>query len=563
MIQSLILLLSASIAVGAQNIDPTMVEMKVQGDLERSIGRILRPEQYAVQVTAQTETKKERLLLEGESYSQSSAPRARPNVPPLPGFSPTPDAGEEVAQNNNQTRQVYREVESQVLKSLQVFVQIDPSASDEEYTQAQTLARDYVLRSFPGLGRVNVSRVKLIRDRTWGDVWRDYRSTFFAFLGFLALLGVLYYVYRLSQKRRMQPLNPMQRYNEPQDPEARDVMEIPPSMKNERGLLPAPKPSKHAVDVKNDKFLPIPENPRFADFRTRLLESFLSHSGVFRHYWKRLSDDAQLEIFSALRGPALDNLLETLELERPVAGETSVLPSEEQLEFYEKNFQEFIKTFQWQNSQFFGFLDLLTYQQVLTLLKGENSLVGTFIIKYSKPEISAQLLNDLSLEKRSEVMRNFSRIAELSTEEMQAIELKVRRSAELLPHFIWTKQMPEVEFWERILSRSEDAEPILRDLQQSHPEIYQKLARFRFKLEDFPTLPSALIGEVFDRIDNEDLAKAFIDLGHDAQAFAFLTLPEARRKLVESQMLSLSGTPRLEREDAIRRVTAKFREVMV
>jgi hypothetical protein len=332
---------------------------------------------------------------------------------------------------------------------------------------------------------------------------------------------------------------------------------------NEKNLLPAPESLKHAVDLAQDKYLPLPENPRFADYRARLLEKFLNNSEIFRHYWKKLTTDSRIEIFSALRGPAFENLIEVLEIDLPMNGETAILPSEEQLEFYEKNFEEYIHSFQWQNKQFFGFLHLLTYQQTLTLIKSENSLVGALIIKYCKPDISAALLNDFSHEKRSEIIQNFSRLTDLSSEEIQMIELGVRKSASLLPNFIWSRQLPEVEFWEKILIQTENADNILMNLEKTNKELYEKLSRFRFKLNDLPTLPSALIAEVFEKVDNEELAKAIVDVSLDVQKFALDHLPENRRQLIESQMLSLMGVGRIEKELAVKNLTHKFREVLV
>ena len=565
----LILLLVAflSVASAQTQIDPVVVQAKTKSDLESGLSKLIAPEEFDVQVNVATNTRMERQLVEGESITQTRPSEPRVAVPPLPGFTTGPEPVEPSVQPA-QSRNVYRMVEKTVLRNVAVQLTLDSALAKEQSDQAEAFVRNYVTTSFGGQGVVSIGRMKMRKvsepavsappppDIASYLPWLLFGLTG---LGLLALVAFLIYaVWRRARRAR-------QMYPPTIDAQARDFSGFEPPSPHTRALAEPAGPSALPAEEDKDgrvKYLPLPASAGFAETRAELLGSLLKNADTFRLYYQRLSEAARTELYAALRGPAFDSLLESLELAVPEGGDTSMPPTEEQTLFYQKNFDEFITTYHWQKEQFFGFLQQLTHEQVMTLIKGQNPLVGALMIKFMKPKQSAAVMRDLPVDLRDGIIKQTARVRTVSTEELGEIERSVRDQVAALPSFILTSPSQELEFWARLLSNSEDQDAILLSLEKERPELYEQLAKYRFRLEDVPSLPRPLIHRVLDQINNDELTRAMLTLPEPTREFLLSELGPKRQALLRSQLDALVGLPAGETREAKQRLTTLFREVM-
>jgi flagellar motor switch protein FliG len=238
-------------------------------------------------------------------------------------------------------------------------------------------------------------------------------------------------------------------------------------------------------------------------------------------------------------------------------------PTEEQLQFYMKNFHEFAEILRWQDEQFFGFLNRLTDEQLMSLVKSQSPVVSALILKFCPPGTAASVLNHLDERQRISIIDQFERTREISPNELKTIELSVREAAQRLPNFILGSIRQELDYWTRLLTSTENPGRLLGDLEQSRPDLYEKLARFRFELPDIPSLPAPLVRRVLDEVENDELARALSHQPSDLVQYVLNELSQARRSLIQNQLLSYQNVAGQEIQKSVDHLTRSFREVLV
>jgi hypothetical protein len=150
-----LLMAIAGLAVGQTREE---VETKVRTDLDQFLSRILEPHQYALQTLVQVDTVRERQLVEGEQITQPPQ-KAGVEVPPLPGFDPTPQQPAET--NVAQLRQVFRSADKTVLRSVAVNLTLDSTIEDEVAQQVESSVRSYLSSGYSGLSSLKINRMLL------------------------------------------------------------------------------------------------------------------------------------------------------------------------------------------------------------------------------------------------------------------------------------------------------------------------------------------------------------------------------------------------------------------
>lgn len=557
--------------------DPVVLQSKLQGDLEMALSRMLPKEKYAVQVSVESDTVMEKVLVEGETVSQIAASaQQQVSVPPLPGFNPEPPVQAPPAAPAGQSRQVYKMVEKIIVKQARAQVLVDETLPSERLAQVRSLVENVVRSQVGAKGVAIVTPVQMMEPvasenpswTRWGEVvpWLIAGFLALTLLGLFGAVGwFLFKAFRRRSRVSNETVRDAYRAQDSSENQDRDVSPLLAGQAMPR-LAPGQNGGASALptDEKESKrgFLPLPARESFADTRSDLLHLFLNNAEVFRLYFMRLSDAAQVELYAALRGPAFDSLMEALSLAVPNEGATSAPPSEDQMIFYRKNFEEFIETHKWQQQQFFGFLHQLTSEQLLALTRGENALVGAVMIKFMRSEQSAYVMEHLLSGHRQEIVRQLARIKEMGAAELTEIERSVRANVERLPNFILTSAHEETMFWAHILTHTDKQDEILIDLERTQPELYEKLAKFRFRLDDLPSLPPPLIRKVLDEADNDELTKALLTLPDNIKEYALGSVEGRRLVQVRAQMVSYAGMPDAELREARHKLTTRFREVM-
>lgn len=554
-----------ALRVQAQVVSQDQIEGKVRADLDSILSKMLEPNQYSVQVSAQVERVNERQMVEGEQITQPPPAQREPVVPPLPGFNPPLSRSPETAPT--QMRQVFRTVEHPVLRGLSVSLTLDQGLSSDELDPLQNLVRSYLNNSYPNLVHLSVQRAAMRRPA--GTINKFFAERSFAdALGLIALLVFACLVVAIivflrgrrtsgnwpgiGTPRNVSPETDGRSGYLNGDVSPLDHLE---SLRTLRALPSAPERAPERA-----AFAGVPANATYADSRRQLLDEFLRHTTVFRLYFQKLDEAARAEICSALTGPAFDTLVESLKL---VRSELVVQPpSEEQLQFYVKNFSEFQEALRWQEQQFFGFLPHLTEEQLTALLQSQSPVVGALILKFCNAEISATVLERLSEERQTQIVYQFERTREISADELRTIEQSVRASVATLPNFILSSSKQEVDYWSRLLIATSDPQKLLSTIERARPDLYEKLARFRFQLEDLASLPPPLVRQVIEQVENDELARAMSRLPQDLVGHVLTGLPEARRRLLESQIVSYHNVDNTEVRSSVHDLTKKFREVL-
>jgi len=560
-----------SLDLKAQDVSKDGLEQKVKADLESSISKMLDPNQFAVQVSAIVERSLERQVVEGEQLVQNLPATKAVSMPPLPGFDPPPRSAEAPP---GHSRQVFKSVERNSLKSISVILSLDKALSEEESASAESFARSYLANSYPSQSSLSLAKISMRQQKTKEDslLTKAFSKDFFPWIAVglvvLTLLGFLIWALKvITRSNGHSPRLPARSVGPYLDQPGEEFRSnLVPNLESERSpLLPALNSKRLELGerqpAERSAFGGIPTNPQYADQRRELLDSFLANSKQFRVYYKKLDDLAKTEICKALSGPAFDTLLESLSLEKQDVGLPA--PSEEQIQFYLKNFSEFRGALDWQDQQFFGFLANMTDNQLASLIRLQNPVVGALILKYCKAETSAQVLDRMSDKDRKGVIDQFERVGDISAAELKSIETSIRSSLSTMPDFIADSSSQELDYWSKLLAAAKSPQAILINLEHARPDLYEKLARFRFQLTDIASLPPPLVRKVLDEVENDELAKAFSRMSPDLIKYSLSELPEARRRLLLGQILSYQNLEGNQVNESIQNLTRKFREVLV
>jgi hypothetical protein len=180
------------------------------------------------------------------------------------------------------------------------------------------------------------------------------------------------------------------------------------------------------------------------DFNTSrriYLETIFRDSDTFRLYFLSLSPDLRDELFSLLKGPAYEKFLDGLGLRKPIEEPNDPQDPEDRLSFHQKQFAEFSRAKEWQDRQFFGFLQRLNEEQVMNLIHHEDAFSVCVMLRFMKPSQSALVLDALPREKRMEVLSHVDDVQTTSFQELVTLEKQVRDTVTKLPeHFFWFEE---------------------------------------------------------------------------------------------------------------------------
>jgi hypothetical protein len=553
-----------------------MVETKVQVDLENALSRLMPREDFLVQVNTDVVTHVERRLVEGETITTKPEP-TRPPVDTMPGFLPEPDI--RPPPPPPETRETYRIIETPELKSVLVRVNFDETVPLDVMARGKSMVQSYMQESYPNKAVMTFNTIPMLKPKPIPtdaagnkDKSRSLASETepkpeeiawnYARWAILALLLLLFLMVWQSQRVPAVSRAPRRK---PRTPEPFDNFEKGTSAGAPANYLDA---LKSGLSSLRGFGRPVMEDGIDGEeqileiHRKKLLGKFLMKSDAFRLYYGKLKDEERSELFAALNGPAYDSLLNGLGL-APVPGESSDTQMlEERMAFHEKNFDEFAAAKDWQDRQFFGFLQQLNEEQILSLVQHESALAIALMLKYMRPHQSAMVLDTLNSNKRVEVIAQLASVSELPLSKMYSIEREVRLAAQRVPQHTPGATRQEEDFWGEVLAESSDQESLLGDLERTNPEIFPKLAKFKFKLEDAATLPNNLLQRVLGNVENDELGMALATCSQDVVEVILEAVSTRRRDLLMNQIDNYRTMPRDQVTAARLKLTKKFREAL-
>lgn len=522
-------------AIGAQaaSLDHSAIASKVEADLETALSRVLPQDGFLVHANATVATISEKKLIEGETVAEV-APREKPQPEPMPGFI-APPRPPRAPVAPTQSKQIFKTVERDVLRSVGVQVTLDQALPQQSITDARSIVRRYLSTSYGDKASAQFSMVKMIHPKKASAATLALAtagSTVLGLLPWLITLGTAAIAYLMWRKLR--------------------------SSSQQNATQPAPQTSRVELQAQ----APSASVATKAALSQRLLASFLESSDSFRAYFPALSPQRQVDLAATLAGPAFDALLATLNLK--VASQRTEAPqelNEEQLMALEIEFRDFVRTHRWQLQQFFGFLAPLSNEQLAVLARRESPLFAAVALRFLSADRSARVFELLTTEDRRRIVAKSAEAATLPAGEVVAVEKLLRTSTERMPVSIRAAGEQEEQYWAAVLSRCENPE-ILEELKTLRPDLYPKISKYAFSLSDIPSLPESTIEKVLDQIDNEEIAMAISICDPKTQTTILKALGERRRALVRDQAVAFQGLPPESMAPAQRVLTQKFREVL-
>jgi len=516
----LFLLLTAKAFAG----DAYLVESRVQADLENTLSRIIRKDQYLVQVNVEISNTSVRRIFETET-TIGNAPEVlrRPAAEVTAGFVAEPEA--RPVGPAKEERQTYRMVDSPKVEKIRVQIQVDDKLSENVLNQARALTNAYLSSNYPDVGSLRVTEVSMLRPEWW-----ELGSNHMAWLGWIGsfCLLMLLLVRNTLSARAVAPVK----------------METPP--------VPAPAKTPEPVVV------PPPKND---DSRRRLLSRVVQFADCFRAYHARLTPEQRIEVWTILHGPAFESVLERQGLEVP---RVAVLEEvkEERIQWHDKNFGEFVEATQMQDKKPFGFLPHLTDEQLATLAGHEDAKAVCLMLRFMKPRQAATILDNFSQEKKLEILSHVPNLKASTFNEVSSLENQVRESVQKLPTHFFGLGKEDSAFWGQVLGESKDQDHLVEALEKTQSDLLPQLKKLRFKLEDAVQYEAAILDKVLNDIENDVLCMGLASC--DAQTVeAFMkVLTQQRRELVEQQITNSKAMPKEALAAARHTLTNKFREFL-
>ncbi|MBI4404430.1 MAG: hypothetical protein HY537_09730 [Deltaproteobacteria bacterium] len=564
----LIVCLIGYCAYGAEG--PFLVESKVQGDLDTALAKIVPSDQFLVQVSADVTTKTERKVVEGETIVTSQNSEQEIAVAPMPGFVPEPEF--KVAKPPLQNRQVFRLIETPVLAALRINVNFDDSLPPDVIVNGRELVRSYARSHYPQVSSIVFGRIKMIKlkkeqsleptpsptptvtpepnakkeplplspeEQLWGYA----RWIVLGILVAILLLTVLQVGLNSAKKTDSQASQNANQHTRPS---------LLPSF-----LQPwAPADREQRPEAKTETYSPI------INQRARLLDRFLSKADTFREYYGKLNSENQAQLCSVLKGAALDSLFESLNIKSPEDAGPPPGNADEILANHEKEFSELIKAREWKEKQFFGFLQGVSDEQLITLVTHESPVAISVMLRFMKPAQAARTIESLPPAMRAEVLSCAHGTRTTSISDLLQIERDARTVIQKLPSYASGASKGDSEFWGSILNEASNQDDILDALKDTNPKIYPGLAKYKFKLENAATLSKEKLQKVLSEIDNDELCLALAGCSDETAKVLLGAVSTKRRDLVMAQMSAYEGADESSIHTAKMILTRKMREVI-
>lgn len=575
--------------------DAHIAESKTQSDLEAVLSQLMPRDQFLVQVLARLETKRERELIEGEYLVPAPTPKieepklAKAEPPPMPGFTPDLD---EISRNIASVeppqpaplRQRYRMVDRIELKKLRVHVTFHDEIPKGLESQAKNLVRGYMRRAYPEVGSLAFSVISMLGPRLKKQEEMEQKRRDLAsiekekvlaeknrpepkaplsleerllqyapwiLMAFLLSLTVIIWQMLRVFGRRGKTAKTRERQNS-----AASGFAPPPYYP---GQFAVPSPFQTTQQAGEPQSKPGPAN---TSAHRDLLEKFIENAQAFKLFFNRLTDDERSTISQLVAGPAFDNMMEGLEMQIPLS--TGPLPAEpdKAARACLENFKDFLLSNNWKREQMFGFLEYLSDEQLVALLSHEPPMASAIMMRFLKAEKSALVLERLPAAKRLEILAQVPNLEYTSLQEIAQIEQQVRNSVRGVPNHMFGSHKSDIEYWGTVLSEAEDQDTIFQDLEQTNPGIISSLAKYKFRLEDAPSLPDDAIAVVFGKVDNEQLGLALSSCSDDVIEVLLDAIPERRRNYIRSQLTAYKGASPKQIANARHKLTKQFQELM-
>lgn len=588
---------------------PYLAEAKVMADLDSALSRVIPKGKYVIQVDAEVATRSERRVVESEKVT-TGVEKEDEEEPPreyMPGFLPEPSMAKKKPEKTAQNREVFRMVETPVLNLVRVHVTLDEKLEPEIITKTKLMVASYLTSAYPNKHTVKFTQIPMLKTRDEieiekenlkkqmeeelkrqiamhapsptpapiekveekKDPLKEYLP--WAAAGVLALM--LFISMLLPRRSKSEPapypsapqpwtgVPPFTQYPSqgPFDARGHFARE---RAQEENDEEEAEEKEEGSITRAVRRAYPVDENLDFTGRRRRFLDTIFSQSDTYRMYLVTLPAEHRDELYAMLKGPAYEKFLDGIGVKRPAEEVQDPQDMEERLTYHEKAFQEFSKAKDWQDRQFFGFLQRLNEEQIMTLVHHEDPFSVCVMLRFMKPSQSALVLDALPQQRRVEVLKYVNEVQRTSFHELTALEQHIRTSVNKLPEHFFGSKKEDITYWSRVLDEAQDQDGILHDLEHTQPEIFPDLAKTRFKLDEAVNVAPEVLKKVLGEADNEELALALLSCNANIQAFILGKMSPRRKALLEEQLATSRGAAKDQIVEARLKLTKRFREAL-
>jgi flagellar motor switch protein FliG len=564
--------------------EPFMVETKVQNDLELAVSRIIPREQFFILVTSEIVVRSEKRLMEGETITESREPEEA-QMDLMPGFLPEPTPKEKA--RPPQERKIYRVIDTPTLGKIRAHVNFDDGLNPNTMLKARLLVQSYMTQNYPMNGVVTFAQfpmlkpVKEDKKEATPEPKKDEPKPIkpekeepkledkikaYSLWGLLGLFFILlaYLWHRLSLNETKQEL----RAQEDKARRREDALKQQLAQQNAWNPLAAfdgqklAKKKDNEDDLEEEFKADTPEEERVAQQKKQLIHLFLAKPEAFRLYFQRLNNDLKGELCASLRSLAFDKLMEGLNLPQGEVDENDPPELEEKLLKHRKSFDDFARAKDWQDKQFFGFLQQVPDETLKAIASFQTPTNVCVMLRFLKPSQSAMVLDAMPGDKKADIISCIPNLKNISYSKITEIENEVRQMLTKMPKPLFGSQKDEVNFWGDVIIQSQSQDEVYEGFEKTQPEISPKLAKFKFKLEDCAVLPEDSLKQVLGDIDNEELSMALATVSDNVTDVILEALPASRQQVLRKLRQGSQWVSKEELERARINVTKKFREVI-
>ncbi len=535
--------------------DPYLIENKISHDLEESLSKMIAREQFLVQVNSVLNLKAEKRLIEGETTIDNFELKRANNAPVMPGFNPEPEALPPVYPNSK-TREIYRTVESPEVSLVRVRVSFDNGLSKDIVAKAKKSVQEYLDLVVPGKSVLSFSLFPMYKEKpapmtatppasnpntasepkpvvqTPAELLWHYTRW---------LIPVLLMAIFLLQVRRSGTA--------PQIVNHTQVTKSPESTVTPSTV--SPMTAKSSTLNSDGGFI-----------RHRLIQKFLMRSDAFRNFFLAVPEVDRQTLTQALDGAAFRNLLDGLAIHAPKVEPGNQEELDEKIINYEKSFDDFVQVKDWQEQQFFGFLQSLSREQLLAIANQELEKNVCVMFRFLPASSSAEIIDLLSSERRKKVFSFITVTQNLSYTDLMSVERELRIATQKLPKSIYRFQKENPEYWENVINESNTPDTLMKELESTEPTVYNQVSSHLFRIEDIVTLDPEIVTRVLAEMNNDELCLALLECPEGITQKVLDMLTPQRKEAIQPLFISYKKAPKEQIRNARVELRKRFREAL-
>lgn len=496
--------------------DQLKLESEIEGRLARKIGFILAPELYKLIINAKMEWVTEKVVLEGETTSQSAGTEKDKPTEALPGFQMVEDpqkAGGDKLEKASKSKFKFHKYLR--LNNLDVHLILDESVATDKKDYVEMLVRQDLDSAYGAKGHLLVKQFKLIEPQLpwhkavsrWFYGYLDKRGG--SALDLLYLLGVfsmilLLIVWLVARLRRS--------FRKPTG------SSVVPTADPERGV------DKSEEDVAIDSILNL------------LVEAIAQNPLPVRSFMRQLQDSHKKALLAATKTPALTSFFQQL-MNFPHPSDAKDVKDKKDLKaklsMIRTDLDRFLKIQAQQETQPFGYLPLMDDQQIHQVVANEADPIGTMNIlcKFLGKGQFTALTCRLTVDEKVKLFKSL-KADEPSETEVERVEHLMRARFEKLKGQSSVLATAAEALEREFLENDADVAQLIDRLKAENYPLGPGFEKYQVSFEQLLDLDREILRKVIDKVPNDTLARA---LGKDPVDGAVKeALGDMRSKLIES-----------------------------